>query len=407
MSSEQSQLTTVPAMPHAAGRPGVAARSWLADAATRRALIRIVAYLALTRLMLFVVAASAVRIIPVGAQPRSEIYLGKNLSLAAWMRWDAWWYLSVVERGYWFDPTGKSNVAFFPVFPAVIKAIAALVGNPVIVGFVVANLAAVAAVVVFWRWVRAEAGDQTAERAVLWLLVYPFSFFFHTMYAESLFFLVATLALAAAGRGRWLSAGVWAGLGAATRPMGVLLAPAFAWGIWTRWRAGRRPQPVEFVAVVLPVVGLGGYAAYLWATVGDPWAFWKAHAVGWNVQLQWKLAGYWHETYWIVTRLPRVQAYTQLLDSLRVFLPLAFIALTVRAYQRLGAVPGAYSALAVAVAVLFAPDSVGRELLAAVPAFAALGLVTPGGSLGEGLRMCCLGLLIVFLFAFVTGHFVG
>ena len=77
---------------------------------------------------------------------------------------------------------------------------------------------------------------------MLWLLVYPFSFFFHSIYAESLFFLLATLALDASARGQRLAAGLWGGLAATTRPMGVLLAPALAWGLWWDWRAGR-PSP--------------------------------------------------------------------------------------------------------------------------------------------------------------------
>ena len=81
--------------------------------------------------------------------------------------------------------------------------------------------------------------------------------------------------------------------------------------------------------------------------------------------------------------------------------------LSVQAYRRLGPAAGVYAGLATAVAILFAPDSVGREFLAAVPAFAVLGMVGPVGRAGETLRLCSLGFLFVFLFAFVTGHFVG
>lgn len=407
MPSNRSLLAAVHSAAPRLAWPIWATRTWVAADPERGALARILGCLILTRLLLFVVAACAIRILPADLEPKTEIYLGKNLSLAAWVRWDTWWYLSVVERGYWFDAHGKSNVAFFPVFPVLIKGLTAVVGNPVVVGLVIANVAAVGAIIVFWRWVRVQAGLEAAERAVLWLLVYPFSFFFHTIYAESLFFLLGTLALAAAGRGRWLSAGLWGCVAAATRPMGVLLAPAFAWGIWRAWRAGQSLGYQAVLGVLLPPAGLGAYIVYLWAAFGDPLAFWTAHAAGWKVQFQWNLAGYWRETYWILTRMPRLQAYTQLLDGLRVVLPLVFIGLTIRAYRRLGAVPGLYACLAVAVGIFFAPESVGREFLAVVPAFAAAGLSSAPGATGEGLRMCSLGLLIIFLFAFVTGHFVG
>ena len=115
-----------------AGLSGV--RGWATATDDRRALARSLGYFLLTRLTLFIVAASAIRIVPAGIQPPTEVYLGKNISVATWVRWDAWWYLNVVERGYWFDPQGKSNVAFFPLFPVAIKAVTAVIGNMVVLG---------------------------------------------------------------------------------------------------------------------------------------------------------------------------------------------------------------------------------------------------------------------------------
>ena len=391
------------------GAPEVVSRSrvWSLSPRDRRALTRVVAAFLLTRFILYVTGSVAIRMLPPDSGPRVEALLGKNLSLATWVRWDAWWYLSVAERGYWFDPHGPSNVAFFPLLPLLIKGVGALTGDVIVAGLLVANLAAMGAILALWRWVRAEAGPAAAERAALWLLVYPFSFFFHSIYAESLFFLLATLAFDASARGQRLAAGLWGSLAATTRPMGVLLTPALAWGLWRECRAGRHLRPRDVIAVFLPAAGLGAYMVYLWVAVGDPLAFWKAHVVGWDVQFQWALANYWREAYWILTRLARVHAYTYLLDATRVLLPVVFVALTVQVFRRLGGVPGVYASLAVVVSVFFAPDSVGRELLAVTPAFAAIGLTGPRGTLGETLRLSSLGFLLLFLFAFVTGRFVG
>jgi hypothetical protein len=373
----------------------------------RRALLGVVAALLLTRLLLYVAGAIAIRTLPAEAVSQIGAFLGKNLSLAAWVRWDAWWYLSVVTRGYWFDPYGPSNVAFFPLLPLLIKGVGLLTGNLVVAGLVVANLAALGAILALWRWVRAEAGPAEAERAALWLLVYPFSFYFHTIYAESLFFLLTTLALHASARGRRLSAGLWGGLAAITRPMGVLLTPALAWGLWRDRRAGRPVGLRDAIAVLLPALSLGAYAAYLWGTVGDPLAFWKAHVVGWQVGPQWAVAKLWREPYWVLTQLRRVHAYSYLFESMRILLPIVFVALTVQVFRRLGAVPGIYASLTVATGIVFALESVGREFLAVTPAFAVAGLIGPRGALGEGLRLASLGLLVLFLGAFVTGRFAG
>jgi hypothetical protein len=161
------------------------------------------------------------------------------------------------------------------------------------------------------------------------------------------------------------------------------------------------------IPVLLPAAGLGAYMVYLWIAVGDPWAFWKAHVTGWEVQFQWTVTKYWFEPYWVVTRLTQMNNFRNLLDAMRVLLPVVFIALTVSVFRRLGPAPGIYASLAVAVALLVAPESVGRELLAVVPAFAVLGLTGPRGTLGEALRLASLGLLLLLLLAFVTGRFIG
>src|SRR5262245_3965494 len=257
---------------------------WELSSGGRRALSRVVAAFLLTRLILYVAAAIAIRLVPAAPGQRTQAFLGKNLSLAAWARWDAGWYLSIAERGYWYDPQGPSSVAFFPLLPLLMRGLGALTGNYAAAGLLIANLAALAAVLALWRWVSTEAGPAAAERAALWLLVYPFSFYFHSIYAESLFFLLVTLTLHASARGQRLAAGLCAGLAAVTRPMGVLLAPALAWGLWQERRAGRRICPRDVIAVLLPVAGLGAYMGYLWVAFGDPLAFWKAHVVGWHVQ---------------------------------------------------------------------------------------------------------------------------
>jgi hypothetical protein len=147
--------------------------------------------------------------------------------------------------------------------------------------------------------------------------------------------------------------------------------------------------------------------AYLWVAFGDPLAFITAHTVGWRVQLQWVIARYWTDTYWVLTRLVRVHTYQHLLETLRIVLPVVFVALTVQVFRRLGAVAGIYSGLTVAVVLVFALESAGREFLAVTPAFAVMGIMGSRSLLGESLRFFCLGLLLLFVLAFASGRFVG
>ena len=38
-----------------------------------------------------------------------------------WARWDSGWYLDIAEHGYSFVPGKQSNVAFFPLYPDLIR----------------------------------------------------------------------------------------------------------------------------------------------------------------------------------------------------------------------------------------------------------------------------------------------
>ena len=67
-------------------------------------LLRVGAAFLLTRLVLYVTGAIAIRMAPPDSVPTAGAVLGKNLSLTGWVRWDASWYLSITERGYALRP---------------------------------------------------------------------------------------------------------------------------------------------------------------------------------------------------------------------------------------------------------------------------------------------------------------
>lgn len=378
--------------------------AWVSENPQRRSLARVAAWIAVTRLTMAAVAYTTVRIAMPALHPKARLLLREYPAVASFVRWDAGWYLSITQAGYSDFPSGPSNVAFLPVFPALIKLATQLIGDPAIAGLVVANLAMAAAVIALWDWVRERGGLAAAEGAVQWLLVYPFSFFFHSIYAEAVFFLVCTLALRAADAKRWQAAGFWACVAALTRPLGILLVPAFVWVLVKEWRAGRRPG-FDGCAVFLPVIALGLYATHLWLTLGNPLAVWTAHATGWNVRLKWNLFLDWSDA--LRAMLGRKELYMKLFDALEVVLVVPLIALSLRAWRTVGPAAGLYATLATTVIVVSGHESLGRETLAVVPIFAALSASFNRGWLSAGLKSVLFALLCVFTFAFVTGHFLG
>jgi hypothetical protein len=210
----------------------------------------------------------------------------------------------------------------------------------------------------------------------------------------------------AARSGRWSAAAGLAGLAAATRPVGVLLLPPLGWGLWRAARQAPPPPARHWGALALAPLGLGAYLAYCRIAFGDFFAFWRAHAAGWEVGLATNLDRYGRDVRWLAKHWFPLQGYVQLLTTLRVLLPILFLALSVQVFRRLGTVAGLYTLLAVAVGTLYGLESAGREHLAAAPAFAVAGILSGGRQL-EGLRMLSMGTLLVLVAAFLTGRFVG
>jgi Gpi18-like mannosyltransferase len=375
-------------------------RSWFFANPERRSLCRIFVYLFAIRVLLCVVALFATQLAGANLHPRAERYVG---AFAAWVRWDSFWYVAIADEGYSYSVSQASNVAFLPGFPLSIRALTVVIRNPFVAGLIVSHLASLAAIVAFWRWVRERAGLHAAERAVLWLVVFPYSFFFYSIYSEGLYFLLCTLALREADRERWAHAGIWGTLAALTRPMGVLLVPAFAWAILQVLRSGVRPRPVMAMAA-LPAVGLAAYALYLWQRFGDPFAVITAQNVGWKAEPTWNIPGRALENLLQMWRRP--ETTMKIHGLVQALLPVALILLVVRTWRRLGGISGVYAGLTVLIVVLFGLESIGRESLAAVPLFAALGLGSPSGR-DTFLRLTALALMIILCFSFTRGRFMG
>lgn len=203
-------------------------------------------------------------------------------ALDAFGRWDAHWYLDVAARGYELRgplASVQSNVAFFPLYPWVVRALHALAprgeASLYLCALAVSNAAALAGLWLFWRLSRAVSGDdETASRAVLYALLFPAGFVLSAPYPEALFLFLSVGCLGAAMKGRPGLAGMLGLLLALTRPGGVLVAVPLAW--IALGQAGRRLPALA--AAALPGLGLLLHAGLLWRLTGDPLALFHAQA---------------------------------------------------------------------------------------------------------------------------------
>ncbi len=191
--------------------------------------------------------------------------------------WDSGWYFDIARRGYYFNPAGQSSIAFFPLYPLLMRVLAAPFGGSEraiwIAGVAISMAAFVAALLVLHRFSERVLGDrEAARRVILYVTVFPFSLFFTRVYTESLFFLLSVLAIASAYDGRWWWAGLAGALAALTRSNGILVALPLAC-LAVRDRPGVRALASRAGAIALVPVGLGLYCAYVYMLTGNPLAW--------------------------------------------------------------------------------------------------------------------------------------
>jgi hypothetical protein len=191
--------------------------------------------------------------------------------------WDSGWYFDIARRGYYFREGGQSSIAFFPLYPMLVRALAWPFGGSDralwTAGIAISIACFWLALVVLHRFTERTFGDrESARRTVLYVAVFPFSYFLTQVYTESLFLLLAVSAVACAASARWPAAGVLGALVALTRPNGVLIAVPL--GLMALAGGVRRPGfPRRAAAVALVPAGLGLFCAYAARLTGDPLAW--------------------------------------------------------------------------------------------------------------------------------------
>lgn len=194
------------------------------------------------------------------------------------LRWDSEWYAGIAEHGYHYSgvPTGDLQpVVFYPLYPLLSRFVAEITGiSPAVALLVVANTAAVLAVVLLFRLVRRQFDDEVALLAVVLLSFYPGSLFLSAGYTEALALLLILCCFTLLDGRRYVAASVAAGLALATRSVGVALLPVILWELWLNFRTDRKRLVIYALAcTAIASAGLWLYMLYLELAFGHPFAF--------------------------------------------------------------------------------------------------------------------------------------
>jgi hypothetical protein len=233
-----------------------------------------------------------------GAGPDPLTALGR-----AWDQWDARHYLYLATHGYGATGDARNLIAFFPLYPALISAVAAL-GLPVrTAALLISNVAGVVAAILLYEVARVDAPPKAAWRAAAFFTVFPTAYFLLVGYTEALFCALAFGTVLAARRQRWLTAGLLGGLAAAARLTGLALLPLLLIELFSARRARGRVWP----AIVSPFVIVLGFLTYLTTNLlvlGDPLAFIAVQREHWSHSLSPPWAGFANAVRGISWRVP-------------------------------------------------------------------------------------------------------
>lgn len=193
--------------------------------------------------------------------------------------WDGRWYRLIARSGYLLVPGRQSDPAFFPLYPILLRAVHALGVGWGIAGPLLSNLALLLGLLLFYHLTCEFFDHSLAQRATIYLAIFPLGYVFSMTYPESLVLLLIAAAPLAALKRRWWLAAVCAGAAGLARPEGLFIAIPLAGIAWEQWRTlAPTARGAALAAVLAPAAALGSYPLYLGSVLHDPLAWTDAQA---------------------------------------------------------------------------------------------------------------------------------
>lgn len=195
--------------------------------------------------------------------------------LFPWTNFDGAHYLSIAANGY------LDNQGFFPLYPLLIKIFATLLGGGeafglpyFISGFLISNLSLLFALFIFYKLISLDFSRKIAWQSIFFLLLFPTSFFFASLYTESFFLLFALLSFYFARKRKWFFAGLSGLLLSATRLVGIAILPALIY----EFIKEEKKLSARALSLLLVPFGLASYVLYNFWQTKNPLIFIEAHA---------------------------------------------------------------------------------------------------------------------------------
>ena len=242
---------------------------------------KVLSYFVVWRIVLFAVAFLATLVITNFGNrfPYADTVLSIT-GLPNWVwgfgNFDGVHYLRIAQNGY----TAEFTRAFFPLYPLLIRFINFLPKGGLdlriytdpsyfYTGMFLSGIFFIPALYFLFKLWKEEYSQKVANIVLLLLLSFPTAFYFGAVYSEALFLLLTVLVFWFTKKDKFLLAGIFAALAAATKIQGTLLFIFLAIELWSK----HKKCWTDLLGVIISPLGLVAYMILLQQSVGDPLYF--------------------------------------------------------------------------------------------------------------------------------------
>lgn len=342
-----------------------------------------------SRFVIFLAAYFGEIMIKTGREQEFYHLAPDNLFIDVMARWDSGFYINIVEEGYMLVIGRISNVAFFPLYPLLTSILDQILNNTLLSGIIISHISFLVALIYLYRLtLHISENEETAKRTIIYLSIFPTSFYFSAVYTESLYLCVSVAAVYYARMKNWEIATLFTLLAGVTRITGVLV-----WGVvglewmnshgWTLltcykasawqnlWR-GFKSDWFSFFFLLLAPLGFLSHMLFLDLQFQDPIAFWSVQTA-FNRTNAGPIAifirdfgpilnqNFWAGAIW----------WNVLIDSMAVIFALSTVPFV---YKRFGEGFSIYILLSILVPLASGTGSMTRYILVLFPIFMLLGI---------------------------------
>jgi len=175
-------------------------------------------------------------------------------------------YLRIAQDGYAYQFTQ----AFFPLYPILIKLVSYItLGNFLVAALLISNITFFVGLLLFYKLIKKNYDEKIAFWSCIFLLTFPTSFYFGSVYTEGVFFLMIIAAFYFIEEKKILLASIIGSFASATRLVGIFLAPSLI----------KKLDNKSLIPLLIIPLGLFAYMIYLKIEFNNPFYFLTAQSI--------------------------------------------------------------------------------------------------------------------------------